>query len=269
MLTNQVGVDFYLNYSESTDPGKFSRLYDGLPDSLLEICEIINCQLIHPAKVSQYKELKNVNREDDRFQNMEDILCELVKRNPEGLSKDRLPTERIILACGHFARFLASVLKYKGIPARIRVGFTTYVSSSPDIHVDHWICEVWDKKKEKWLYVDPDVKMVDFDRERFELAKDVWIKARENKIEPHTYGYHPWVGIDYVKGNLCHDYYSCLNNELIYWEGPELFFKSYQELNAADLQLFDEIASLLEYPECNILQLQQLHRERKELQLKR
>ena len=118
-------LNFYLKYSKSTAPGKYEYLYKDLPESISEICRIINHTIIHPSKVNQFTGLKCTEREDDKLQDIEDILEELVKRNPNGLTMERKQDERLILACGHFARLLASIMKYKGIPARVRVGFAS------------------------------------------------------------------------------------------------------------------------------------------------
>jgi hypothetical protein len=264
---NNSNIDFYLQYSKSTDPGKYKYLYKDLPDSISEICEIINHTIIHPVKVDQFTGLKNTKREDDKFQDIEDILAELVKRNSGGLTMNRKPEERIILACGHFARMLASIMKYKGIPARVRVGFASYLSpAGENKHVDHWICEIWNQKENRWMLVDPDIQMIDFERNKFELANDTWINARCNKINPEKYGYYEWWGLGYIKGNLCHDFFACLNEELIYWEGPEIFFKDIDKLDKNELELLDSIAELLISSEKNIDKLLKLKNERKELQ---
>ena len=264
---NDKNLDFYLKYSSSADPGKYGYLYKDMPESIGEICKIINYTLIHLSKVNQFIGLKYTERDDEKLQNIEDILEELVKRNLRGLTMERKPDERLILACGHFARLFASIVKYKGIPTRVRVGFAPYLSGlSENKHVDHWICEVWNKEENRWMLVDPDVQLIDFDRNNFEFANEAWINARRGKINPENYGYYKWWGLDYIKGNLCHDFFACLNEELIYWQGPEIFYKDVDKLNKDELKLLDDIARLLFIPENNLDKLLRLKSDRKELQ---
>ena len=41
-------LDFYRQYSSFTDPGEYEYLYDNLPDSLPELCDLIRSQFVHP-----------------------------------------------------------------------------------------------------------------------------------------------------------------------------------------------------------------------------
>lgn len=256
-------VAYYLKYSKATDPGRYAYLYKELPDSIAELCHIINHQFIHPAKVDQYPELKDKGRYDEKYQNIEDVLGELVNRNAQGLTINRKPEERLILACGHFAKLLASIMKYKQVPARVRVGFAAYLPCPlPDKHIDHWICEIWDKNNKRWIYVDPDVQKVDFPRIEFESASQVWFKLRTNKINPESYGLFKWWGADYIKGNLCHDFFACLNDEQIYWKGPNIFHEDYYALSETDLELLSTLADYLHCPEKHIEALLKLRKDR-------
>ena len=260
-------LSFYLQYSPSTDPGQFEELYRGLPDSPKEICRLINATLIHPSKMSQFEQLPQSEREDGSYVHIEGILEELLKRNSAGLTESRTPEQRMILACGHFARFLVSIMRHKGCPARIRVGFVPYLSGpGGNKHIDHWICEIWNDKTKTWILVDPDLQMIDFERNRFEFAYQAWKKARKKQINPEDYGYGDWWGMNYIKGNLCHDLFACTNDELIYWQGPEIFHRSVDELTQPELELLDHLAELLSEAEANLDELLVLKGERTEFQ---
>lgn len=50
---------------------------------------------------------------------------------------------------------LVVILKAKGIPARVRSGFSEYISSN-GIYWDHWITEYYSNEKKRWILVDAD-----------------------------------------------------------------------------------------------------------------
>jgi hypothetical protein len=64
---------------------------------------------------------------------------------PGGLVKDRKPKDRLVLGCREMQFLLASILKHRGIPARVRYGHAPYLI--PGFHTSHTICEVWNEKE--------------------------------------------------------------------------------------------------------------------------
>ena len=252
------GLDFYKGYGQNTDPGEYAGLYQGLPESLEDLCAWIKTQLIHPAEVERYAAVlpEGRTREDTAFYSVQDMLKELVIRDPRGLTMGRDPAARLVLSCRYHAMLLVSVMKSRGIPARVRVGFAAYLDPQGGRHIDHWISEIWNAREDRWMWVDPDTHRVDFDG--FEVARDVWLGAREGELDPQHYGFHIWWGLGYILGNLGHDLHACLNHELIYWEGPELFHREPEALSADELAFVDRLAHLLEHPEENLGELAEL-----------
>jgi hypothetical protein len=266
MLSKSEAMNHYQRYGKNTDPGEFSYLYADLPESLEDLCKLIKAQLIHPAEVEKYADVlpEGRTREDADFYSVNDMLRELVARNPQGLTMERAPAERLVLSCRFHAMFLVSMVKSLGVPARVRVGFGGYLIPESGKHYDHWIAEVWNEREGRWMSVDPDVQRIDFDE--FELAWDVWLRARAGEIDPQKYGFHIWWGMGYIMGNLCHDLFANLNNELIYWEGPNLFHKEVEELTAEETAFVDRLAHLLKRPEENLDELTRLAAEDELLQ---
>ena len=73
------GVDFFLNWKELykqrlTTPEQAVKVIKS-GDIVVPGHAASESELLVNAMVKRYKELENVNREDDRFQTMEDILC--------------------------------------------------------------------------------------------------------------------------------------------------------------------------------------------------
>lgn len=261
-------LDSFRQLYPMTDPGPYAALYDRLPQSVPELCALIREQFIHPGKLDSYRDELTEARgpEDGTFISVEQILAGLVDRNPNGLIMERRPDERLIVSCRHHALLLTSILRYRDIPARVRVGFAQYVAEKPDKHVDHWVCEVWDDAQQRWQFADADTQRVDFPRDEFELAGDVWLNARAQRLQPEQYGALEWWGMPYIRSNLCHDFDSILGNEPIYWEGPRVFHHPLEEMQPEQYLLLDQVAELLKNPEHNIDQLRALRADQPDLQ---
>jgi hypothetical protein len=168
-------LDFYRQYSSFTDPGEYAYLYDNLPDSLPELCDLIRSQFVHPYAYlprvrNQFPEERR-NDESVKYPSIETILKGLVFYDSSGIMKKRKIEDRLILGCWHNAILLASILKYRGIPSRVRTGHVTYLR--PGFHLSHTICEVWNESDRRWMLVDPNTAMVDFSRDKFDFSNEL------------------------------------------------------------------------------------------------
>lgn len=237
---------FYIQQTSYTAiRDKYAQLYISVPNSVEELCTLIKCQLLHPSMMKELAGQLPPGRrcEDDVYVTASEILGGLLRRNPAGLVLERTPAERLILTCRHHAVLLTSVLRSKGVPARVRVGFCTYASAPNSLlHTDHWICEVWNTNESRWMLTDPDINRVDFPREEFEFAGEVWKKARRRKVDPKLYGAGNRTGIALVRANLIHDFDCLLGNEEMYQEGPPILRLKAKEIGDRVLTLLDEMA---------------------------
>lgn len=264
-------LEIHRQYGPLTDPGKYSFLYSGLPQSTEGLTSLIKKQLIHPFDAGQFLDQlpKDVSIEDRKFPSVERMLEILVNRDPEGLSSDRKPGDRLIVACVHHSLLFASILKHRGIPVRIRFGFATYIGGNSDYRVSHAICEVWDTQKKKWLLVDPDRRIVDLSRSRFEFAGQAWERLRDNRIHKDRYISSHGSTDRAVLHLLCHDFSSLLGNEFVYWEDPPIVneYKSeLSELGRVKLEILDRIAEMLAKPDENFSEMTQIYEEHSYLQ---
>ena len=208
-------LNFYRQYSSFTDPGKYEYLYNNLPDSLLELCSLIRSQFIHPfAELPKYRELIPQERWDEmmNYPSVISILEGLVSYDSAGLVFGRKPESRLVLGCQQNAILLASILKYRGVPARVRTGHATYIA--PGFHISHTICEVWNKDEMRWMLVDPSMDMVDFSRDLFDFSNELWIKFQNGEIDPNLYGIpNRYTGLVSIVGKVCTDLSSILGTE--------------------------------------------------------
>lgn len=215
-FTDEISVlDYYRQYSLFTDPGKYEYVYRNLPYSLPELCNLIRSQFIHPfAELPEYRELIPQGRWNEmvNYPSVKSILEGLLSYNSAGLVLDRKPEDRLVLGCQQNAILLASILKYRGIPARVRAGHATYIA--PGFHISHAICEVWNEDEMRWMLVDPSMNMVDFSTELFDFSNELWIKFQNGEIDPNLYGIpHRYTGLVSITGKVCTDLASILGTE--------------------------------------------------------
>lgn len=266
-------LDFYRQYSSFTDPGKYEYLYENLPDSLPELCSLIRSQFIHPhAELPKYRDQIPKERWDEalKYPTVKSILEGLLSYNSSGLVKDRKPEDRLVLGCRHYSILLASILKYRGIPARVRCGHATYLI--PDFHTSHTICEVWNENDKRWMLVDPGTDMVDFSRENFDFSNDLWLKMQNKEIDPNLYGIPGrYTGLVSIVGKVCTDLASILGTEYpinLYAPILEYTFQNNNQLTSKHIETLNRISELMKSIDAdNISKLQDIYNNTPEIQI--
>ncbi len=258
-------LDFYRQYSAFTDPGEYAYLYENLPDSLPELCHLIRSQFIHPyAELPRYRDQIPKERwnESFRYPTVQSILEGLVTHNSSGLTKDRKPEDRLVLGCRHNAILLASILKYRGIPARIRAGHVTYLR--PGFHLSHTICEVWNEHENRWMLVDPSMVKIDFSREQFDFSHELWLKLQKKEIDTGQYGFPGrYSGFVSIVGKVCPDLASILGTEYpIHSYAPILdyAFENNDQLTDEHIETLNRISELMKSLDAeNLSKLQEIY----------
>jgi hypothetical protein len=83
------------------------------------------------------------------------LIDALLALDSAPLNVARKPSRRMIGTCRHFAVLSCALLRYHGIPARVRCGFATYFE--PGKGVDHWITEYWHNGGGRWVRIDSEI----------------------------------------------------------------------------------------------------------------
>ncbi len=267
-------LDFYRQYSPYTDPGEYAYLYKNLPDSLPALCSLIKSQSIHPfAELPQYRDRIPKERWNEwltTFPTVQSILKGLLSYDSRGFVKDRKVENRLILGCRENAILLASILKYRGIPARVRAGHAAYLE--PGLHLSHTICEVWNEHDKRWMLVDPSTGMVDFSREEFDFSNDLWLKLRKGEINPDLYMAPPnYRGLVSIVGKISPDLSSLLGTEFTltqYAPMMEYVFKNNNQLPKEQTEILDRICELMKSIDAdNLSKLQEIYNNTPEIQM--
>ena len=269
-------LDFYRQYSSFTAPGEYEYLYKNLPDSLPELCSLVKSQFIHPiVELPQYRDQIPKERwnETEKYTTVKSVLQGLLSYDSRGFVKDRKPEDRLVLGCRENSLLLASILKYRGIPARVRYGNAAYLI--PGFHTNHVICEVWNKNNQRWMLVDPSTNMIDFGREKFAFGNDSWLKMQKGEINPELYG----IPGDYGKNNglvtiatmVCLDLASVLGNEYtIYQYAPivDYAFDNNKKLPEDQIEILNRISKLMKsFNAENLSKLQEIYDNTPQIQI--
>jgi hypothetical protein len=263
-------LGFYSRQSEFTEPGDFAFMFDGLPASLTKLSDLMQSQVIHPLKAEDFGSTVVANRkgEEHLYPTAEDMLRVLERRNPDGLVKERSPEQRIVASCRYYSVLFTSILRSRGIPARLRYGFATYLQ--PGKLTSHAICEVWNSSEKRWMLFDPNKNMVAFDPDLFRFAGDLWLEycSGENSLDACSDVTRPgpYVALDI----LFHDFYSVMGRELLYYDYALLRVNArldVKSLPGKQRKIMDRIAELMQQPEENLALLKQLYAENPFLQI--
>ena len=262
---DDANADFYLTQTNRTDPGALAYMFDELPESYDDLCDIIKRQLIHPVEVGPYRDLLPESRyyEDSVYLTVEAMLSGLLSYDSAGFKRNRQPQDRLVVACVHHALMFTSVVRQRGIPVRMRFGYAPYIGEQfgVDLGVGHAICEVWDDVGSRWIYVDPDRNMVDFDKGDFECASQSWQKLRRGRYDPRWYKSAFFTGEQSILDLMRLDVLYVLKEEPMYFDGPPFAppaVPDFDDLTAEELTALDRVAELMKNPGAHLDELRRL-----------
>lgn len=159
-MENKEILEFYKQTSQFTDLGYYKDFAKKLPDDIEELCLLQRMQIIHPVAYKD-KDIRSksncfwgdmtkvsvtrLDYEEDYFPTAQSMIAELLRKNPN-YAINREAKDKIHITCRGQAILLASILKAKGISARVRSGFAPYIKYD-GINYDHWITEYYDDKE--------------------------------------------------------------------------------------------------------------------------
>jgi hypothetical protein len=255
-------LTLYTEQTVLTDPGEYLYLYNGLPQSLDSLCLLIKRQLIHPLEALQMGYPLDQVIEEGAIDNTEKMLAALVQKDSAGLVFDRSPENRMLLACQHHAMLLASILRSRDLPVRLRFGFARYFEKERGVRFGHVICEVWDEDEKRWMLVDPDRQYVDFSPKRFDFGHEAWNNLEAGKLDQKVYVSSIGDGLKGTVNLLSMDAAHVLHQERMNWVYAEIALqeiRGFYDLKEEEFAMLDEAARLLEDPDLNVGKLDSLY----------
>jgi hypothetical protein len=282
-------IKHYLQFSTFTYPGCYlERLKSELPNDIRELGLLIRKNLIHRAVLTFGNTGMNADLkfgdmtkmpwwrqpEDDNLPTTGAILTELYRRDPRGFVLDREPKDKLVVTCRFVSILMAAVLKAKGIPTRCRAGNAPYFM--PNISIDHWVNQYWDKEKMAWVTIDVDGSLapVDFDpynipSGKFDFPADAWLGIRaEHRDADYFRSMKPEKGAIVVLWSLFYDFHSLMNSEIIYLHTPRCgTYEKFFTLTEEELKKIDHLAQLMQKPDENFDELVNIWENEKSFRL--
>jgi hypothetical protein len=231
---------------------------------------IVKSILIHPIDASAEK--VKYDRKNSGIFHCENSTVERIlgyNQLAAALSKKTLPlstrpSDRAVLSCDHHALLFTSLVRYLGIPIRVRTGYSKYIVEG--YHIPHWVTEVLEPNHKNWSIVDPERQCKSVERNQFVFAAQAWKEHMETgKAFPRYSGFVGRQGLKYAL--LC-DLNCIFKNELLSYEWrlkahkrnkPSIVRTSYERLSEDDRMLIDSISVLMLNPDDHLDELWQLY----------
>jgi hypothetical protein len=212
-----------------SDAGLWALQFAALPDDVAGLAKVLQGLLIHEHMPDVYGvTLTERQRGEPHVRGAEEVLERIAVHDSRPLWQARPPAERFAGCCRHYALLHVAMLRSKGIAARARCGFGAYFTK--DRFIDHWVTEVFDTAKQRWILVDAQIDDrqrtlfgIDFDtldvpRDRFLVAGDAWRLCRDGQADPQSFGVLDMAGLWFVASNVIRDVAALNNREMLPWD---------------------------------------------------
>ncbi len=287
-------LNHYRAFSTYTHPGLCGpTLRSELPDDVRALGLLVRKNIIHPTTLAagntgtnadlRFGDMKQVpwwrQPEDDILVTAVAMLAELYRRDARGITDDRQPQDKLVVSCRFVAVLVASILKCKGVAARVRAGNAPYFGhgTAGAVSTDHWINQYWSDRENRWVTIDVDGSLslngafdaYDMPPDQFDFPADAWLGIRSGRLDAQRfYNAKPERGVLAVLWSLFYDFHCLMNNEVIYthrprWTTPEGF----RALGAQGLGKIDRLARLLQEPDDNFDKLTTLWETERDFRL--
>lgn len=244
---NQEILEFYLESSIYTNYEPYEEYYKSLPKNIEELTDLVMSQTIHRVELRKSREEyltkgkshDHISEEypwwkyishDDILLTAPAITAELFRQDNRGFTKNREVRNKVVITCRYVAVLLASILKAKKIPCRVRSGFASYFRTDGK-YIDHWIVEYYDKNKKRWIICDPDPS------------------SGKDDLNKYIHG-SSFQGLNMLAYSLFFDFHALMGDEISYLFMPSYIDddKEFFSLSTNDLKELDDLATLMLNP---------------------
>jgi len=161
------------------------------------------------------------------FSTMEERLGSILALDDRPLTEPRDAFHRSVGCCRDFALMLCSILRCKGVPARVRTGVALYfVAPEGRLIEDHYIAEHWNESENRWQMSDTQIDdvqrpaiengldTIDLPRNVFLTGHQLVEALRDGRV-PETVGFPPGnAGSTYGRNKLFADFVGMTGHEL-------------------------------------------------------
>ncbi len=239
-------------------PGSLTRLDRTRPHVLeqisaepVEICRPVHNLFIQPDEATTLG-IPAARFSENQIRPVDQLIDALLALNPAPLDVPREPHQRVIGTCRHFAVLSCALLRYRGVPARVRCGFATYFQLGQGL--DHWITEYWHRHEDRWVRLDSEIlgqailrTPEDLQVGEFVSGGEAWAAFRSGQIDAAkfgVYGTNNW-GPAEIRGNAVKDLAALNKVEMLPWDEWGRMRASYRGETGSDYdELLDMIAKV-------------------------
>jgi hypothetical protein len=219
--------------------------------------------------------LPDERRDTVHLRRAERLLERIAAADGRPLDVARPAAGRIAANCRQFTVLSLTMLRARGTPARARCGFGAYFGGGyfgGGFFEDHWVCEVWDAARRRWVLADAQLDAVqrdrfgirfdvlDVPRDQFLTAGEAWRRYRAGQADPARFGLSV-VGESgdwWIAGNLMRDAAALCGLELLPWDCWGVMPRPGEPIDAGRLALFDRLAALTAEPDATLAPLRAL-----------
>ena len=261
----------YLKFGLFTNPGCYKDFLEALPNNVKQLGNLVCHQIIHRVTLQQGNTAVNKDKrygdmdsfpwhrlrcEDDVLTTAVSMIAELLRLDRRGFLPDRRVEDKIVVTCRYVAVLMASILKTKGHPCRVRSGFAPYLFDGTESW-DHWINQYWNYDEQRWVTFDADgffddlgFNQYDIPDGRFDWAATTWLGIRNGTLNPDNYvNAGGFKGLMPVLWAVFDDFHSLMNNEILYLQLPSYVALKFDKLTEKDFAEIDELARLMQEPD--------------------
>jgi len=257
-------LNYYRKQSEISDPGKFKTYFEDLPESIPDLCKIVQNTFNHVFWIMDKKnyditlhDIVALGRDPNKELNMrkiEEKLDRYFSLKESFFLEPREQIDKVIGNCRDYALLLISMLRHKGIPARVRSGAGKYFfPPEKQRFEDHYISEYWNEEDNRWHMVDPQIddvqrkalnltiSTIDLPYNQFLDAGRTWLEFRKGEIPAENFGIGDWRGQIFVLNKLIMELASLNKIEVLAWEGWGIC-SDIKNIEKLGFEVFDDLA---------------------------
>ena len=258
-------ADFYRTQSQFSDPGCYDYLFDHFcAEKLSEIKQAIQGLLFHFLDGAYYcqHQIPTNRLAEIELRYMEKMLHQIKRLDNHELIMPRTLRNKLFASCREYALLACAILRNKGVPARLRITFNTYIR--PHIFHDQVILEYWNAEIAAWravdmrmnaaylkrLGIDINIDYFNLSPEHYISAATAWQAIRQNPDCAERFGDdHHNVGLWYVRDRLLQDLAALNKVEMLIWDCWGMMHVPEHEISKEELSLLDNIAKMLSNPD--------------------
>ena len=245
------------------------QAFAGLPKDPAALAGVVQGLLVHEHIAPAYGlKLSDAQHGEAHVRPVEEMVRQIVARDPRPLGTARAPGERQVGVCRHFTLLYVAMLRRAGLRARARCGFGAYFEKAK--FLDHWVTEYWNAERKAWVLIDAQLDArqrelfkiafdpLDVPRDQFLVAGDAWQRCRAGKADPQAFGILDMHGLWFVAGNVIRDAAALNDHVMLPWDVWGAMTRNDAELDTA---LFDRLAALVVEPDRHVGELRAIYQD--------